>query len=103
MKQIEVTIMGQSYILACADGGESALLEAVNQPDLPPVHRRHVAYDDFYALCPGVLQIVYRLACGAACLDRALHSRYLSALHEVLHDKLERPAGGEQLVLADLL
>ncbi len=33
MKQIEVTIMGQSYILACADGGESALLEAVNHVD----------------------------------------------------------------------
>ena len=33
MKQIEVTIMGQSYILGCADGGEAALLEAVNAVD----------------------------------------------------------------------
>jgi cell division protein ZapA len=33
MKQIEVTIMGQSYILACAEGGEAALLEAVNNVD----------------------------------------------------------------------
>ncbi len=33
MKQIEVTIMGQSYILACPDGGEAALLEAVNVVD----------------------------------------------------------------------
>lgn len=33
MKQIEVTIMGQSYILGCADGGEAALLEAVNTVD----------------------------------------------------------------------
>ncbi|MCW7537561.1 cell division protein ZapA [Aquabacterium sp. A7-Y] len=33
MKQIEVTIMGQSYILGCAEGGESALLEAVNHVD----------------------------------------------------------------------
>ena len=29
MKQIEVTILGQSYILACPDGGEASLLSAV--------------------------------------------------------------------------
>ena len=29
MKQLEVTIMGQSYILGCPEGGERALLEAV--------------------------------------------------------------------------
>ena len=28
-KQIEVQIMGQSYLLACPEGGESALLDAV--------------------------------------------------------------------------
>jgi cell division protein ZapA len=33
VKQIEVTIMGQSYILACPEGGEPALLEAVNSVD----------------------------------------------------------------------
>jgi cell division protein ZapA len=33
MKQIEVTIMGQSYVLGCSEGGETALLEAVNQVD----------------------------------------------------------------------
>jgi cell division protein ZapA len=33
MKQIEVTIMGQSYILGCPEGGESSLLAAVNQVD----------------------------------------------------------------------
>jgi cell division protein ZapA len=33
MKQIEVTIMGQSYVLGCPEGGEMALLEAVNQVD----------------------------------------------------------------------
>jgi cell division protein ZapA len=33
MKQMEVTILGQSYILGCPDGGESALLEAVNNVD----------------------------------------------------------------------
>lgn len=33
MKQIEVTIMGQSYILGCPEGGETSLLEAVNSVD----------------------------------------------------------------------
>ncbi len=33
MKQVEVTILGQSYILGCPDGGESALLEAVVDVD----------------------------------------------------------------------
>lgn len=33
MKQIEVTIMGQSYLLGCPEGGETALLEAVGNVD----------------------------------------------------------------------
>ena len=33
MKQIEVTILGQSYILGCPDGGESSLLAAVAAVD----------------------------------------------------------------------
>ena len=33
MKQIEVTILGQSYILGCPEGGEAALLDAVGQVD----------------------------------------------------------------------
>lgn len=33
MKQLEVTIMGQSYILGCPEGRETALLEAVDQVD----------------------------------------------------------------------
>jgi cell division protein ZapA len=33
VKQIEVTIMGQSYILGCPEGGETALLEAVDAVD----------------------------------------------------------------------
>jgi cell division protein ZapA len=32
-KQIEVQIMGQSYLLACPAGGESALLDAVERVD----------------------------------------------------------------------
>ena len=33
MKQIEVTILGQIYILGCPDGGEQTLLEAVEKVD----------------------------------------------------------------------
>ena len=33
MKQMEVTIMGQSYILGCHEGGEISLLEAVSSVD----------------------------------------------------------------------
>jgi len=33
MKQMEVTILGQSYLLGCPDGGEMALLEAVGNVD----------------------------------------------------------------------
>ena len=32
-KQIEVQIMGQSYLLACPPGGETALLDAVGKVD----------------------------------------------------------------------
>ena len=33
MKQMEVTIMGQSYLLGCPDGGDVALAKAVAQVD----------------------------------------------------------------------
>jgi len=33
MKQIEVTILGQSYLLGCPEGGERDLLEAVENVD----------------------------------------------------------------------
>jgi cell division protein ZapA len=33
MKQLEVTIMGQSYILGCPEGGEQSLLSAVAAVD----------------------------------------------------------------------
>ena len=33
MKQLEVQIMGQNYLLACPEGGEQRLLEAVEKVD----------------------------------------------------------------------
>jgi cell division protein ZapA len=32
-QQVEVQIMGQSYILACPDGGQAALMQAVDRVD----------------------------------------------------------------------
>ena len=34
MKQLEVQIMGQSYLLGCPPGGDARLLDAVNRVDL---------------------------------------------------------------------
>ena len=34
MKQMEVTIMGQSYLLGCPEGGEAALQKAVARVDI---------------------------------------------------------------------
>jgi cell division protein ZapA len=33
MKQVEVTILGQTYLLACPPGGQDALMAAVTQVD----------------------------------------------------------------------
>jgi cell division protein ZapA len=33
MKRMEVTILGQSYLLSCPEGGEQALLEAAGKVD----------------------------------------------------------------------
>ena len=33
MKQIEVTILGQSYLLGCPEGGDASLLDAVARVD----------------------------------------------------------------------
>lgn len=33
MKQLEVQIMGQSYLLSCPDGGDARLLDAVERVD----------------------------------------------------------------------
>lgn len=34
MKQLEVQIMGQSYLLSCPDGGDARLLDAVDKVDV---------------------------------------------------------------------
>jgi cell division protein ZapA len=34
MKQLEVQIMGQSYLLGCPEGGDARMLDAVNRVDI---------------------------------------------------------------------
>ena len=34
MKQLEVQIMGQSYLLGCPEGGDAQMLDAVNRVDI---------------------------------------------------------------------
>ena len=34
MKQLEVKIMGQIYLLGCPDGGDARLIEAVDKVDI---------------------------------------------------------------------
>ena len=34
MKQLEVQIMGQSYLLGCPEGGDAMMLDAVNRVDI---------------------------------------------------------------------
>lgn len=77
MKQIEVTIMGQSYILGCTEGGEAALLEAVNHVDREMCSIRDAgkvkARERIAVLA--ALNIAYELAERPAPPPRAAHAR----------------------------
>ena len=44
MKQLEVQIMGHSYLLACPEGGESTLLDAVEKVDTAMCRIRDAAH-----------------------------------------------------------
>jgi cell division protein ZapA len=67
MKQLEVTILGQSYILGCPDGGEASLLAAVATVDTEMSAIRDAgkvkARERIAVLA--ALNLAYRLAEGA--------------------------------------
>ncbi len=42
MKQLEVQIMGQSYLLACPENGDARMLDAVNRVDIAMCRIRDV-------------------------------------------------------------
>jgi cell division protein ZapA len=81
VKQIEVTIMGQSYILGCPEGGETSLLEAVANVD-----REMCAIRD-----AGKVKARERIAVLAA-LNLAF----------ALAERPPAPAAGESLTKADV-
>jgi cell division protein ZapA len=68
MKQLEVQIMGQSYLLGCPEGGESRLLEAVERVDTAMCKIRDAnkvrARDRIAVLAALNLAFDLRRACG---------------------------------------
>lgn len=74
MKQMEVTIMGQSYLLGCPDGGEAALTQAVNQVDREMNAIREAgkvkARERIAVLA--ALNLAYQLAAGTPPVDPSL-------------------------------
>lgn len=67
MKQIEVTILGQSYVLGCPEGGEAlftASVKAVDQRDDNDPHRRQVKARERIAVL-AALNLAYRLVQGS--------------------------------------
>jgi cell division protein ZapA len=82
MKQIEVSIMGQSYLLGCPEGGEQQLRQAVSHVD-----REMCAIRD-----SGKLKARERIAVLAA-LNLAFELAALPALKRTAEDA---PAEGDQ-------
>ena len=92
MKQMEVTILGQSYILGCPDGGESALLEAVNNVDKEMSAIRDggkVKARERIAVL-AALNLAYALAGRPPVRGAVAHENNTSASHDVDVDALIR-------------
>ena len=87
MKQLEVQIMGQSYLLGCPENGDGRMLDAVNRVDLAMCKIRDA----------GKIKARDRIAVLAA-LNLAFELPDRSALPEpaVAASKLARPAAATQ-------
>ena len=74
MKQIEVQILGQGYLLGCPEGGESRLLEAVERVDTAMCRIRDAgkirARDRIAVLA--ALNLAYQIAERGTAAPRAL-------------------------------
>jgi len=100
MKQMEVTIMGQSYLLGCPEGGEVALTKAVTQVDKEMSAIRDAgrvkARERIAVLA--ALNLAYQLAEGGpapksssnADVDRAADSTAVKALVKRLDEALNQ-------------
>jgi len=68
MKQLEVQIMGQSYVLGCPEGGEHHMLEAVERVDTAMCRIRNegkVKVRDRIAVL-AALKLAFHVSQGAA-------------------------------------
>jgi cell division protein ZapA len=87
MKQLEVQIMGQSYLLTCPDGGEVPLLEAVERVDTAMCKIRDAgkvrARDRIAVLA--ALNLAFELSGRAAAVSEQTSAP--SAGHAAPHDK----------------
>ena len=90
MKQLEVQIMGQSYLLGCPEGGDALMLDAVNRVDLAMCKIRDV----------GKIKARDRIAVLAA-LNLAFELSEHSTAEPVAATSANRKAGIVQTVDAD--
>ena len=92
VSQLEVTILGQSYVLACPDGGERDLLEAVATVDREMSAIRDAgkikARERIAVLA--ALNLAYQLAAapppGAGATDAAELDRLMRRIDHALND-----------------
>lgn len=86
MNQLEVTIMGQSYLLACPPGGESLLTQAVAQVDQEMCAIRDAgrvrARERIAVLA--ALNLAYQLAQGPASQDGGVEGAAAPELGELI-------------------
>jgi cell division protein ZapA len=110
MKQLEVQIMGQSYLLGCPDGGDSRLLEAVERVDTAMCRIRDggkVRARDRIAVL-AALNLAFDLADRPAPADASTvpphHADTMNTGPAPLHPPEETaPASAKDVVLSSLL
>ena len=89
-KQVEVQIMGQSYLLACPEGGEQRLLEAVERVDTAMCKIRDAgkvkARDRIAVLA--ALNLAFDVADRAPSMQPAQPARAAAGAHDVPDPRL---------------
>jgi cell division protein ZapA len=99
MKQLEVQIMGQSYLLGCPEGGDARLLEAVERVDTAMCKIREIgkvrARDRIAVLA--ALNLAFDLSDRAPAAPETPQVRAQGAAHSPMS------AGDSDLLLTSLL
>ncbi|NDP39142.1 MAG: cell division protein ZapA [Rhodoferax sp.] len=103
MKQLEVQIMGQAYLLGCPDGGDARLLEAVEKVDTAMCKIRDggkVRARDRIAVL-AALNLAFDLADKGSNIAQApAHS---ASFHSAVNPTQGEPTPDENLLMASLL